>query len=133
MTRFYPGGPEAPAAPTTTEVVVSETITVTVESRPVQFTGSSDTIAAGSWGWEEVRDYVLRKIDERWGAQPRDPLKESGIFKGFVKRWGAKAEPIARCAFEVHNGVWRGSPIKIGRFTVGSDPFFAAVIAKNIN
>lgn len=129
MTRFYPGM----SVQETVEIVAPKDIaTVTVESRPTSSSGQTDLLTGEQWGWEQLRDYVNRCLDERWGARPHDVLKESGIFKGFVKRWGSQAEAIARCAFEVHNGVWRTAPISVGRFTAGSDPYFAAVIAKNL-
>jgi hypothetical protein len=86
----------------------------------------------GEWTWEQLRDYVIGQIHARWGAQPRDALRESGIFKGFVNRWGVQAGPIAKAAFEIHGGVWKGAPISVSRFAKGSDPYFAEVIAKNI-
>lgn len=126
-TRFYPGM-------TTVQVAVEEPMPVQEdETRAVVHQGATDIVSSGGWGWEQLRDYVYRMSDERWGAQPRDVLKDSGIFKGFVKRWGDKAEPIARHAFETCSGVWRGAPVRTGRFTQGSDPYFAAVIAKNLS
>jgi hypothetical protein len=88
--------------------------------------------ATGAWSWEQLRDYVVSQIEARWGARPRDPMKEAGIFKGFVARWGDQSETIARVAFEVHGGMWNGAPMSVQRFCKGSDPYFAAIIAKNI-
>lgn len=100
--------------------------------RAVASTARTHLIASGAWGWEEVRDYVVTQVELRWGAQPRDPLKEAGIFKGFVSRWGGKAESIARAAFEVHGGMWKGAPVQVGRFAKGSDPYFAEIIAQHV-
>lgn len=101
-------------------------------SRPTMVQGKTHLTATSVWGWEQLRDYVVGEIQSRWGARPRDPLKESGIFKGFVNRWGAQSEPIARAAFEVYNGVWNGAPVAVERFAKGSDPYFAEVISKNV-
>lgn len=84
------------------------------------------------WGWEQLRDYVVTQIEGRFGCFPRDALKESGIFKGFVKRWGEKAGPIAIHAFEVRQGAWAGAPIGVTRFTKGNDPFFAVPILESL-
>ncbi len=90
------------------------------------------TRAPSQWGWQEVRDYVVREIERRFGVCHRDPLKESGIFKGFVKRWGEQAGPIARLVFESANGWWGGQPVSVTRFCKGSDPFFGDQIAKRL-
>ena len=94
--------------------------------------GRTHLLSTAPWGWEQMRDYVVGEIESRWGAQPRDSLRESGIFKGFVNRWGDQAERIARTAFDVHCGLWKGAPVSVSRFATGSDPYFAAVIAKNL-
>lgn len=80
------------------------------------------------WSWEDLRDYVVTKIQEIHGPQPRDHFKEMGTFKGFLSRWEEMAPAIARYAFEVEGGWWRSAPISTGRFAKGSDPFFSAVI-----
>lgn len=104
---------------------------VSVMDRPSA--GKLFLISAGDWGWEALRDYVVFKIQSRWGFFPRNPLKEAGIFKSFVTRWGPQAGPIARYAFEFADGIWMGDPISITRFTKGSDPYFAAVIVKKLS
>lgn len=99
----------------------------------VAATGRTHLLSHGeTWTWEQMRDYVVGQIESKWGVRPRDPAKESGIFKGFVNRWGDRAESIARAAFEVHNGMWRGAPIAAERFCAGSDPYFAQVIANTM-
>lgn len=100
--------------------------------RAMQIQTKSHLVATGTWTWEQLRDYVIGQIHQRWGAQPRDLLRESGIFKGFVARWGESAGPIARAAFEVHGGMWKGAPIAVSRFAKGSDPWFAEIIAQNL-
>lgn len=85
------------------------------------------------WGWQELRDYVATEIEKRHGVFPRNPVKESGIFKSFLSRWGDQAPLIARAAFEQHDGWWKGAPISVNRFCKGSDPYFAEVIAKNLS
>jgi hypothetical protein len=81
--------------------------------------------------WRSLRDYVIDKIIEIHGPFPRkDAAKEAGIFKGFINRWGyANAMAIARAAFEAHGGMWYNSPIRVERFTKGSDPYFARQVA----
>jgi hypothetical protein len=90
-------------------------------------------VSSGEWGWEELRDYVVNRIEKRWGPQRRDPLKEASIFRSFVKRWGRMSEPISRYAFEIADGFWMGDPITINRWAKGSDPYFAAVIVKKLS
>ena len=85
-----------------------------------------------SWGWQELRDYVIREIERRHGPQVRNPKTESSIFKSFITRWPDQAVAIAKTAFEVHNGMWRNAPISVNRFCKASDEYFAAVIAKNL-
>lgn len=103
--------------------------------RSVASSGATHLIApAGAWTWESMRDYVIGEMERRFGPSPRNAAKESGIFKGFINRHGAiRAEQIARAAFEIHNGMWRGAPISIGRFAQNSDPYFASVILATIN
>ena len=115
----------------TTEVIPAK-VAEQIIARPTVVESRTHLTASGAWTWEQMRDYVLGEITSRWGARPRDPLKESGIFKGFVGRWGDKSEPIARAAFETYNGIWNGAPVSVERFAKGSDPYFAEVIAKNI-
>lgn len=114
-----------------TEVIPAE-VAEKIIARPTVIASKTHLTATGSWSWEQMRDYVLGEITARWGARPRDPLKESGIFKGFVGRWGDKSEPIARAAFEIYNGIWNGAPVSVERFAKGSDPYFAEVLAKNL-
>lgn len=96
-----------------------------------------------SWGWEELRDYVIHEIETRQGPQPRDFRKEAGIFKSFLARYGVEIEPgkydatrpvaIAKVAFgPVFNGIWRSAPITVTRFCKGSDPYFGDVILKRL-
>ena len=86
-----------------------------------------------SWSWEQLRDYVVEKIVERNGNFPRNVLKESGIFKGFLKRHGDRAGEIAIYAMDGCNGWWKNSPIGIERFAKGSDPWFALEIIQIID
>lgn len=88
--------------------------------------------ADAEWEWQQLRDYVVNEIENRFGPFPRfSPVKESGIFKSFIKRW-PNAVAIARFAFEHSEGMWRGAPINIQRFCKGNDPYFAAVISERI-
>ena len=90
-------------------------------------------LASEVWTWESLRDYVLSEIERGFGAFPRQPLKERGIFIGFINRWGAEnAQRIARYAFEVEGGRWLGAPMNIYRFSESNDPAFAKPIAERL-
>ncbi len=106
---------------------VVETVTV----RPSQAAGfvmrSEET-----WGWQDLRDYVIREIEQRHGVQVRNPKTEASIFKSFLTRYPDQAVTIAKAAFEVHNGMWRNAPISVNRFCKASDAYFGDVIAANI-
>lgn len=125
VTRLRVGG-------TTTAPVVSQTVTVTLaRSAPVDraaHLGKPDA----AWTWEDLRDYVVAAIEHRHGPFPRQFLKESGIFKGFLNRWGERAAAIARYAFEQCDGMWMSAPIGVARFTAGNDPYFASAIAERL-
>lgn len=105
----------------------TEKVTVT----PVE-TATHLLADAESWGWEQLRDFVLAEIEKRHGPQVRNPLKEKAIFAGFLKRWGADAVTIATAAFEVYDGMWANAPITMTRFCKGSDEFFARRILYRI-
>ena len=110
---------------TTSEVVIEETVKVTSQPSMV----SKAYLAKDEWDWNDLRDYVVGQIEERFGAFPRDSRKESGIFKSFLGRYGAdRAQAIARFAFEIGDGRWKGAPISVNRFCKGSDPYFGDVI-----
>lgn len=117
---------------TVTTEAISESEARAISDRVVASASRTHLTATGEWTWEQLRDYTVSQIEQKWGARPRDPMKEAGIFKGFISRWGSQAETIARIAFEVHGGIWNGAPVSVQRFCKGSDPYFAAVIAKNI-
>lgn len=105
---------------------ISETLSVIREdNRPKTYQGAADDC----WGWEELRDYVVGQIERLHGVFPREGAKEAAIFKRFVSEWGSQSAAIARYAFEIRGGMWKGAPIKVTRFTKGSDPYFAAEIA----
>lgn len=102
------------------------------EVRPRLIESQRHQLVTGTWGWEELRDYVVSEIHNRFGAFPRDAIKEASIFRRFVKEWGDQAEPIARFAFDTLNGMWEGEPVSIYRFCRGSDPFFAVPITRRL-
>lgn len=107
------------------DVKVTTTVTVT-------HAGMSHLVA-DEWTWESLRDYVLAEISKVIGPFPRQPLKERGIFLGFINRWGAEnAQKIARYAFEVEGGRWLGAPMNIYRFSERSDASFAKPIAERL-
>lgn len=86
-----------------------------------------------AWTWEELRDYVLRQIEQRYGAQPRDSVKEASIFRSYITRWGADAVRIAKFAFEDCDGKWKGAPIRVNRFCKGADEYFSAEILAHLS
>ncbi|MEU9405636.1 hypothetical protein AB0E08_08015 [Streptomyces sp. NPDC048281] len=89
--------------------------------------------APTDWSWEQLRDYVMRSVLERHGPQPRhEQAKINSIFKSFAARWGTKAGPIARFAFEQQDGYWRDAPVDARRFTKGNDGYFAGPIAERL-
>jgi hypothetical protein len=117
----------APAAP----VVKVETKVAVVQDRVVVRSEPKTSYLAiqpEDWGWEELRDYVANETIKRFGVFPRDPKKEFGIFKSFCERWGDRAVMIAKFAFEIQDGRWRGAPVKMTRFCKASDPYFATLI-----
>lgn len=118
---------EMPVTSTTSAPAVRETVRVT----PVA--GASYLLKPDEqWTWEDLRDYVMAQIETYHGAQLRNPVKEAGIFKGFLARYGDKAVGIARFAFEQQRGMWKRAPISATRFCKGSDPYFADVIAQRL-
>lgn len=122
--------PQIATAPTEApELPVEET-----RVRPSSAQGSAyKAKPVSDWNWSDLRDYIAVQIEERHGPQVRDALKESGIVKGFIQRWGIeRAHAIAVAAFDVHDGMWRNAPIAMGRFSKNSDPYFASVIAENL-
>lgn len=111
--------------------VVQQQVTL---SRPTGVATSYLMKPDAEWGWADLRDYVIHEIEQRHGPQLRDTKKETGIFKGFMSRWGEQSIAIARAAFgPAHNGMWRGAPIAVQRFCKGSDPYFAKVLADRLS
>lgn len=108
--------------------VVTETVTIT---RPEVRTTDVGKDPA-RWDWEDLRNYVVREIESRFGEFPKDPLRLKGIFQGFARRHGELAGPIAVAAFELHGGRWKGAPISVTRFCAGSDPYFAVPIRNSL-
>lgn len=114
-----------PAVSTTVPQVVEE---VRVVRRPSEAPRSDLLVPTDDWGWEELRDYVVARIEEIHGAFPRDFRKETGIFKRFMSTYGQAAPLIAQYVFEVKDGRWKGAPVSVNRFCKASDPFFAEPI-----
>lgn len=90
-------------------------------------------VETSEWGYQQVRDYVIRSIEEQVGSFPRNMIKETAIFKAFCDRWGDQAVAIARAAVEHHGCWWKNSPLSVNRFCKGSDPYFAEIIAAQIS
>jgi hypothetical protein len=85
------------------------------------------------WTWEDLRDYVMGQIVAYHGPQLRNTVKEAGIFRGFMARYGGPAAvAIARFAFEQQRGMWQRAPITVTRFCKGSDPYFADPIVRRL-
>lgn len=82
--------------------------------------------------WRQLRNYVIEQIEAISGPFPRDPVKEGAIFKSFISRWGSRALPIARSAFENYGGYWHNAPIRPARFSKNNDPYFSAILAENL-
>lgn len=112
------------------ETTVSQSVTITerVEIRPVGYQFKPDD----QWGWQELRDYVVAQVEQRFGPFPRDLPKEVSIMKSFTERFGSNAPRIARAAYEVHKGMWGGAPIRLTRFTRASDAWFAVKILEDL-
>lgn len=114
-------------APAVTETVVVEKVTVT-DVAGAAYLMKDDA----EWTWEDLRDYVMRKIEDFHGPQVRSATKESAVFRSFHQRHGRDAVRIARHAFEVQRGMWQRAPISVNRFCKGSDPYFADKIKSRL-
>lgn len=93
---------------------------------------SREYLDKSDWDWDDLRDYVVYEIESRWGVFPRDSIKESGIFKSFLKRW-PQARQIAEYVFEAEGGQWRGRQVSIYSFMKAEDENFAAQIAERLD
>lgn len=117
-------------------VVVSTSIPAPIQETVVVRPSAATAYLAKpteDWSPAELRDYVVHQIETRHGPFPRDEVKEMAIFKSFASRWPEqRAQAIARFAFEIAGGYWKGSPIKITRFCKASDTYFAAEIDKRL-
>jgi hypothetical protein len=121
---------------TTTIHVVEEPAPVVRERVTVRAASVGRTylmVPPDKWTWEHLRDYVVTKITEIHGPFPRNEKQEFGIFKGFVKRNAHLAGPIAKFAFEQVDGLWRGSPVGVTRFTEGNQEYFADPIIERLS
>jgi hypothetical protein len=86
------------------------------------------------WGWEDLRDYVMREMEAVHGPQVRNSIKEKSIFSSFITRHGsATSAAIARFAFGFSKGMWANAPISVNRFCKGSDRFFADPIKQRLS
>lgn len=85
------------------------------------------------WEWKDLRDYVMREMENVHGPQVRESMKEKSIFSSFIKRYGAvDAAAIARYAFGFSKGMWANAPISVNRFCKASDPFFGDPIKQRL-
>jgi hypothetical protein len=106
------------------------TETVTVHRQPSQATAYLGK-GAEQWTWSDLRDYVVREVEKRFGLFPRDHVKEKAIFSSFMGRYPQAVE-IARYLFDVCDGYWMGAPVSVFRFTKGSDPYCADKIVARL-
>lgn len=124
------------AETTTSSASVSTTVPVATQvatTRLVPSASSKHVLKpVEAWGWEEVRDYVVSSIETIHGPFPRNFKTEGSIFKSFCNRWGAQAGPIAQMAFTHFEGMWKGSPISVNRFCIGSDKYFSQPLADRL-
>jgi hypothetical protein len=125
-----------------TEVMTGPLVTREVPAPVVSTVTASKSTAATAfllkkakdWTWQDLRDYVVAEITERFGTPQRDALKESIIFKAFIERHGiVNAVLIATAAYRIHRGMWRNAPISVTRFTKNNDPYFADVLLAQVN
>lgn len=128
MIAFFPTyDTPAPAAVPEQGAVRQHTVEekVTVQQVPAR----TDMLKAEeNWTWQELRDYVCSQIIALHGPFPRNAKKEYGIFNRFLNEHGTNGILVAKAAFEIYNGWWRGAPISINRFARGSDPYFVEPI-----
>ena len=130
--RFGETIPTLPPGTTHVEVTVVSTPRIEALAESViPAVGAADILGTGET-WEAIRDFVVRKIEERWGSFPRNAIKEASVFKSFAARWGELAMPIARLACEEMGCIWESAPISVNRFCKGSDPYFSAVLAQRV-
>lgn len=108
-------------------------VTETVRVVPLTAQAGHLLKADADWTAKDLQTYVMGEIERLHGAQVRNPIKENAIFGSFMARWGSQAAAIARFAFEVERGWWNRAPISATRFTKGSDPYFAVLIADRLN
>lgn len=120
------------ALQSSSQIQVAPVVTQSVTIRRPETRATHVSAQSSAWTWENLRDYVVSRIEATSGPFPRDPLKEKGVFSGFVTRWGVLAGPIAEFAFETMEGRWKGSPVSVNRFCKASDPYFAKEIAERL-
>lgn len=132
LVAFFPSAQSATQPEPATEVAVAPTVVQKVTVQPVA-SRTDLLVEAEEWTWTELRDYVVSQIEARFGVFPRDAKKEFGIFSRFIKEHGTNGVLVAKAAFEIYDGWWKGAPIQITRFTKGNDPYFVAPILSRLN
>ena len=82
----------------------------------------------GAWSAADVGAYITEEILRAHG--PQLPAREAqAVLQAFCQRFTVPvAARIARAAFEIYRGMWRGAPITRRRFGATNDPFFAEPI-----
>lgn len=119
--------PVEPPAPAVVAPVIEQTVTVTTVA------ARTDLLADETqWSWQELRDYVVAQIEQRFGAFPRDAKKEYGIFTRYLRDHGTAGIAAAKYAFEFCDGWWAGAPVSVNRFCKKSDPFFVLPITERL-
>lgn len=105
-------------------VAIADSLTVTpVSERVAGLTALDGT----QWSADDLSLYIREETAALCG--PQIPCgRESDIAAEFLSRFGADGVRIARAAYEIHAGRWKGAPVTIRRFTESNDAFFARVI-----
>jgi hypothetical protein len=80
------------------------------------------------WSATDVTAYITEEIVRVHG--PQLPAREAtAVLQAFCQRFTVPvAARIARAAFEVYGGMWRGAPVTWRRFGATNDAFFAEPI-----
>ncbi len=96
------------------------------------FTETRNDLLGTGTDWEQIRDFVCRSIEERWGPRVRNLAKDDAVFRSFVERHGSDAAwHVARAAVGAWGCSWKGAPLSVERFSVSNDEFFALPILAN--
>lgn len=74
---------------------------------------------------ESLAGHILAEITRTGGPQ-LPCYRSEEILNGFLGRFSAEeATAICEQAFKAHDGMWRGAPVTVRRFSEANDDFFA--------